>query len=63
MSIAAQLPKSTLDIRGDRLRFQLANAISEANIQADRGQYDKGTQLKALLTAAAALIQVAPVGP
>ncbi len=58
--IAADLPAVTLDIRGDRLRFLLADAISECNIQADLGQYDKGTSLKALLTAAAAAIAVEP---
>lgn len=60
MTIAAQLPDPKLDIEGDRLRFLLAACISECNIQADRGAYDKGTSLKALLTAAAALVQVEP---
>lgn len=60
MTIAAQLPDPKLDVKGDRLRFLLAACISECNIQADRGAYDKGTSLKALLTAAAALVTVNP---
>ena len=60
MTIAAQLPKPALDAKGDRLRFLLAACISECNTQADRGAYDKGTSLKALLTAAAALVKVNP---
>lgn len=51
MTIAAQLPKSTLDIRGDRLRFQLANALNECEAQYRRGQTDKATNTVALLNA------------
>lgn len=51
MTIAAQLPKTILDIRGDRLRFELANALNECEAQYRRGKTDKSTSLAALLSA------------
>lgn len=54
MTIAAQLPKSTLDIRGDRLRFQLANALNECEQQYRNGGVDKATNTLALLAAVTA---------
>ncbi len=51
MTIASQLPKSTLDIRGDRLRFLLANALNECEQQYRNGKTDKATNTLALLAA------------
>lgn len=51
MTIAAQLPKSILDIRGDRLRFLLANALNECEQQYRIGKTDKATNTLALLAA------------
>lgn len=51
MTIAAKLPKSNLDIRGDRLRYQLANALNECEAQYRRGGTDKTTNTIALLNA------------
>ncbi len=58
MTIAAQLPTSNLDIRGDRLRFQLANAINECEQQYRNGGNDKSTNTVALLNAAIARLTV-----
>ncbi len=57
MAIAADLPQSTLDARGERLRFLLAWAISECAIQQDLGQTDKTTNTIALLNAAIAKLE------
>lgn len=51
MTIAAQLPASNLDIRGDRLRFLLANALNECEQQYRSGGTDKATNTTALLNA------------
>ena len=63
MTIAAQLPKSNLDIKGDRLRFLLAAAINECEQQYRLGAVDKSTNTVALLNAALAkLTPLAAVG-
>lgn len=51
MTIASQLPKTILDSRGDRLRFELANALNEVEAQYRRGGTDKAASLASLLTA------------
>lgn len=55
MSIASKLPATTLDARGDRLRFSLANAINECEQEyRNSGTTGKAVSLGALLSAAQA---------
>ncbi len=63
MTIAAQLPAADTVARADRLRRELAVCISDCNVAADMGIFDKGVSLIELLEAAILLVVQEPVEP